>query len=147
MPRAQVAVIGDLHASWDDDDTAYFNASDYELLLFTGDLGSSGPQNGVAIARSLSRLTRPALVMLGNNDVAEYARITAELGYRQSRELLLRGLESRPPRAQKVRACGFDAQRFDLAGIAVTVIAGRPFAMGSSELSSPEALRASYVVT
>ena len=148
MSEAQLALIGDLHASWDDADTDYFNASRYELLLFTGDLGSSGPRNGVSVARSLARLSRPALVMLGNNDAAEYARISAELRYRQGRELLLRGLESRAPAApsSSVRACGLDAHRFEVAGLAFTVIAGRPFAMGNSELSSPAALRASYGV-
>jgi uncharacterized protein (TIGR04168 family) len=46
-----------------------------------------------------------------------------------------------------VRACGLDAHRFELGGVAFTVIAGRPFAMGNSELSSPGELAASYGVT
>ena len=42
----RIALIGDLHSSWDETDVAYFNRSDYALLLFTGDLGASGPLLG-----------------------------------------------------------------------------------------------------
>jgi uncharacterized protein (TIGR04168 family) len=146
MEQARLALVGDLHSWWHDADTDYFNASPYELLLFTGDLGSNGPENGVAIARSLARLVRPTLVMMGNNDAAEYSRIAAELSYRQGRERLLRGLPSLRPGQPTVRACGLSSHRFKLTGLDLTVIAGRPFAMGNSELSSAEALRASYGV-
>jgi uncharacterized protein (TIGR04168 family) len=146
MAGAKVALIGDLHSSWDAADTKYFNASDYELLLFTGDLGSRGPERGVEVARSLSRLVRPTLVMLGNNDADEHARISAELSYQQGRARLLHGAVSWRPGVVGVRACGLDAHRFTVGELDLTVIAGRPFAMGNSELSSPDALRASYGV-
>jgi len=141
---AKLALLGDLHSSWDAADTKYFNASDYELLLVTGDLGSGGQRNGVEIARSLSRLTRPTLVMLGNNDADEHARISAELSYQQGRARLLREAPSWRPGLAGVRACGLDAHRFELAGLDLTVICGRPFAMGNSEPTYPDALRASY---
>jgi uncharacterized protein (TIGR04168 family) len=146
MEHAQLALIGDLHSWWRDADTEYFNDSAYELLLFTGDLGSSGPQNGVAVARSLARLARPTLVMMGNNDAAEYSRITAELCYRRGRERLLLDLPSMRSGELAVRACGLSSHRFRVAGLDLTVIAGRPFAMGNSELSFPDALRATYGV-
>jgi uncharacterized protein (TIGR04168 family) len=146
MEHAQLALVGDLHSWWRDADTEYFNDSAYELLLFTGDLGSSGPQNGVAVARSLARLARPTLVMMGNNDAAEYSRITAELCYRRGRERLLLDRPSMLPGEMAVRACGLSSHRFRVAGLDLTVIAGRPFAMGNSELSFPEALRATYGV-
>lgn len=144
MTGAAVALVGDLHSSWEAADTEYFNASDYELLLFTGDLGSRKAKNGIGIARSLSRLTRPTLVMLGNNDAEEYARISAELSYQQGRDRLLDARPSWRPELVGVRACGLDAHRFEVGGLDLTVICGRPFAMGNSELSSPGALQASY---
>ena len=55
-------MLGDLHSAWNGADVAYFNASDYELILFTGDLGASGPRDGARIARALSGLQRPALL-------------------------------------------------------------------------------------
>jgi len=146
MTGAKVALIGDLHSSWDAADAKYFNGSDYELLLFTGDLGSGQRRNGVELARSLSRLNRPTLVMLGNNDATEHARISAELSYQQGRASLLQGTPSWRPGLVNVRPCGFDAHRFTLGGLDLTVVCGRPFAMGNGELSYPEALRASYGV-
>jgi uncharacterized protein (TIGR04168 family) len=140
MPSAKIAVLGDLHSWWDAADTKYFNASDYELLLFTGDLGGGRANNGIEIARSLARLSRPTLVMLGNNDAAEYARIAAELSYQQGRARLLGDRPSLLPGSIGVRPCGLDAHRFELGELAVTVICGRPFAMGNSELSSLDAL-------
>src|ERR1044071_5969224 len=107
MTGAKVALIGDLHSSWDAADAEYFNGSDYELLLFTGDLGSGRRNDGVEIARSLSRLTRPTLVMLGNNDADEHARISAELSYQQGRARLLQARTSARPSLASVRACGF----------------------------------------
>jgi uncharacterized protein (TIGR04168 family) len=146
MADAKIALIGDLHSSWDAADAKYFNGSDYQLLLFTGDLASSRQRNGIEIARSLSRLTRPTLVMLGNNDAEEHARISAELNYQQGRARLLQGAPSWRPGLASVRACGLDLHRFMVGDLDLSVICGRPFARGNSELSSPEALDASYGV-
>lgn len=140
MSGAKIAVLGDLHSWWDAADTKYFNASEYELLLFTGDLGSGRTNNGIEIARSLARLSRPTLVMLGNNDAGEYARIAAELSYQQGRARLLGDRPSLLPGSIGVRPCGLDAHRFKLRELDLTVICGRPFAMGNSELSSLDAL-------
>jgi uncharacterized protein (TIGR04168 family) len=140
MSSGKIAVLGDLHSWWDAADTKYFNASDYELLLFTGDLGSGRANNGIEIARSLARLTRPTLVMLGNNDAGEYARIAAELSYQQGRARLLGDRPSLLPGVIGVRPCGLDSHRFKVGTLDLTVICGRPFAMGNSELSSLDAL-------
>lgn len=37
--RGCVAVIGDVHSAWNWQDVAYFNRSEYELVLVAGDLG------------------------------------------------------------------------------------------------------------
>src|SRR4051812_42465028 len=65
----RIGVLGDLHGFWDDWDARWFGASDHDLVLFTGDLGSGTGSNGVRIARSIGRLDKRALVMPGNNDV------------------------------------------------------------------------------
>ena len=85
MPaEGRIAIIGDLHSAWDECDVAYFNRSTYQMLLFAGDLGATATRDGLQIASSLSRLTRPALVMPGNNDVAQYPLLSAELTYRRA---------------------------------------------------------------
>jgi uncharacterized protein (TIGR04168 family) len=145
--RSQIAVIGDLHSAWDEGDVDAFNRSKYSLLLFTGDLGGSGSRDGMRIAKSLSRLTRPALVMPGNNDVELYASIAAELTYRKSRAGLIGNLRSEPPPppdAGHAETCGYSAHSVEVKGQPLTIIAGRPFAMGGNELSFPQALEQSF---
>jgi uncharacterized protein (TIGR04168 family) len=146
---SRIAVVGDLHSAWDDADVEYFNRTRYALLLFTGDLGGSGARDGMRIAKSLARLTRPALVMPGNNDVEQYARIAAELAYRKGRAGLIGNLRSEPPPAPDAgtaQTCGYSLHRFEHLGVDLTVVAGRPFAMGGSELSFAGALDDSFGV-
>ena len=141
----RIGVIGDLHGFWDDWDARYFSAIDYDLLLFTGDLGSGPGSNGVRIARSIGRLDKRALVMPGNNDVSAVLEIAAELGHQRGL-LALRKLagQARGAAAGQVHLCGYSLHPFTLSGRDLTVIAARPYASGGSELSSPEALRASF---
>jgi uncharacterized protein (TIGR04168 family) len=149
--RDRIALIGDLHSAWDDLDTGYFNRSAYELLLFAGDLGGTGRRDGMQIARSIAKLTRPALLMPGNNDVGHYAALSAELAYRRVQADLLRDLEltasaggGRAIESGGVRICGFSAHPVILGGLEVTLIAGRPFASGGAQFSSAETLALNF---
>ena len=38
VAHMKLAVIGDVHHAFNEVDTAYFNASDHEAVLFTGDI-------------------------------------------------------------------------------------------------------------
>ena len=143
--RARIGVLGDLHGFWDDWDARYFSGTDYDLLLFTGDLGSSTGSNGVRIARSIGRLDKQALVMPGNNDVSAVLEIGAEL--RHQRGLLaLRKLVGRAlgAHAGEVHLCGYSLHPFTLGERVITVLAARPYARGGSVLSSPERLSESF---
>jgi len=148
--RGRIALIGDLHSAWDDADTSYFNRTAYELLLFAGDLGGTGRRDGMQIARSIAKLTRPALLMPGNNDAGQYAALSAELAYRRVQADLLRDLElNASPGADRatapgVRICGFSAHPVILGDVEVTIIAGRPFAAGGGQLSSAESLALNF---
>ena len=147
----KVAVIGDLHGSWDDWDVAYFNASDYDLLLFTGDLGSGDGAGGVKIARSIARLAKPALVMPGNNDVVHQPAIAAEFAQRRGLiELLMVGPRERSRSlgvaSGQVELCGYSLHPLSLGGRALTLLAGRPHAMGGCEFSFAEHLERNYAV-
>jgi uncharacterized protein (TIGR04168 family) len=148
----KIGVVGDLHGSWDDWDARYFSASDYELLLFTGDLGSSAGDNGVRIARSIGRIDKSALIMPGNNDVHHASRIAAELGHQRGLWTLRRGgaaLGTFPPSTKHghVRLCGYSVHTFDFDGRAIDVLAARPYGMGGGELSFPERLKDLFGIT
>lgn len=135
----RIALVGDLHAAWDDADAAYFGSSDYRQILVTGDLGNSAGGNGVKIAQSLSRIARDTLVMPGNNDARDYAAIVAELHYQAGRSDLLAGLvSSRRGTAlgrYRVQICGYSLHPMRYGDFEVTLVAGRPFAMGGSDFS------------
>jgi len=148
----RIGLIGDLHGSWDDWDTRWFNASDYQLLLFTGDLGSGTADNGVRIARSLGRIEKPALVMPGNNDAHQIPKLAAELGHQRGLSALRRVgalFGSHPPGkgAGQVHLCGYSLHTFELASRTLTVLAARPYAMGNGELSFPDQLRSAFEIT
>jgi uncharacterized protein (TIGR04168 family) len=128
-----------VHSAWTPEDAAFFNASEYPLLLVTGDLGGSQARDGLTVARSMAALTRRTLVMPGNNDVQEYARISAELTYRHARQELLDGMPGEGP-----RTCGYSAHALRLGAIDLTIVTGRPFAMGGCELSFPDELDRSF---
>ena len=149
QPGGTIAVIGDLHSAWELEDLGYFNRSDYELILVTGDLGRSRSQDGRRVARSLTHLLPEVLVMPGNNDVEEYPHIRAELTYRRARADLLADTfeeESAPPVSEHARLCGYSLHPVALNGFLVTIIAGRPFSMGGPQLTFPEALERLYQV-
>jgi uncharacterized protein (TIGR04168 family) len=145
--RGRIAVIGDVHSAWSDEDVAQLNQSAYELVLVGGDLGGSRARDGLSVARSMARLTRRTLVMPGNNDVLEYARIAAELTYQRGRSDLLGDAEPEPPAAGRgVRICGYSLHRVRLGPLDVTIVAGRPFSMGGPALAFPDLLERSFGV-
>lgn len=133
----RIAIIGDLHSAWNARDVAYFNGSSYELLLFTGDLGASTKQDGTRIAKAISRLERPTLVMPGNNDAPFYSAIAAELAYQQGARALLR---EGPARKPAVKLCGYSQHAYSIGPNGVTIVAGRPFSMGGPDLTFRDTL-------
>jgi uncharacterized protein (TIGR04168 family) len=145
-----VAVVGDLHSSWEQDDVRYFQGAGYPVLLVTGDLGHSGTHDGRHIARSFAQLSAQVLVMPGNNDATDYPHIRAELTYRRARaDLLLDAVaegHSLPPSPDSALLCGYSVHPVALHGFDFTLVAGRPFSMGGPELSYPQALSRLYEV-
>ncbi|MEM7437056.1 MAG: metallophosphoesterase [Myxococcota bacterium] len=141
---ARIALVGDLHGSWDESDVRAFNASDYDLLVFTGDLGSGTAKNGVAMAQSMSRLTKPTVVMPGNNDVPFLPEIAAEFGHQRGLADILELGEATDTRRAQVRLTGYEALVFTLGTQSFTMVTGRPFAMGGNELSFADSLARNY---
>ena len=139
----RIGIIGDLHTHWDDLDVALFDASHYDLLVFIGDLGGGSADSSLRIARIMSRLTKPALVMPGNNDTGDIASLAAELTHRGGlRRLGAIRNESSWPAA--VRLCGYSSHRLVQDGIDVTLIAARPHSMGGPDLSFADYMASSY---
>lgn len=132
---ARIALIGDLHGSFDARDVAAFNEADYDLLIFTGDLGSGTAQNGLEIAKLVSRLTTPTIVMPGNNDAPFLAEIAAEFGHQRGLSAILDLDRGMSLKRAKVILCGYRLHRLPLPGLTLSVVTARPCAMGGGEFS------------
>ncbi len=143
----KIAVVGDIHGHWDDDDVRWFNESDRDVVLFTGDLAGFRHADTLRIARSIARLEKPAFLVPGNHDTVPLVPFLAEL----SGNPLLRRLSTRQGRRHDelrealgpVSGAGY--ARHDLGG--VDLIVARPHPMGGSAFSFPRHLEAHYGVT
>jgi uncharacterized protein (TIGR04168 family) len=149
MSRISIGVVGDLHTHWDAVDVAQFDGSDYDLLYFTGDLGGGSRDSSLRIARAMSRLRKPALVMPGNNDAGDIAALSAELSYRQGMDWLSAARRGVAPgagvdRQASVRLCGYSTHRCVNGDVDVTLIAARPHSMGGERLSFAPQLESDY---
>ena len=80
----KLAIIGDVHHAWNAADTAYFNASDHDAVLFVGDVYNFSIQRGLRAAAELAGLEKPALLIPGNHDAAHPAQLAAEITRRAS---------------------------------------------------------------
>ena len=146
MRRLRIGLIGDLHGSWDAEDVLAFNASDYDLLLLTGDLGSGTAKNGLQIAQSVSQLTKRAIVMPGNNDAPYLAEIAAEFGHQRGLAAILDLRKGVTSHHAQVILCGYRVHQLSLAGRELSVLTGRPCAMGGGEFSFQDDVARNYGV-
>jgi uncharacterized protein (TIGR04168 family) len=147
----RIGIIGDVHMAWDQRDERWFAASGYDLLLLVGDLASR-LRDGGSVARSLSRLDLPVLVIPGNHDGVPLPLLAAEaLRSERWSDRLCATMGSRVDLLQqalgKVPLCGYSLHRFDLRGAPVAVLAGRPHSMGGRRCAFRRYLFARYGVT
>ena len=141
----RIGVMGDLHSHWDDFDRLHFDRSEYDLLLCTGDLGGGTPGSGLNIAKSMAHLRKPTLVMPGNNDVADFAQLSAEFTHQRGLNRILTGSRTRGGGSVgEVRMCGYSLHRLSAGDLDVTMIAARPHSLGGPELSFADHVEQTY---
>ena len=143
----RMGVVGDLHTHWDEVDLAQFAGADYDLLFFTGDLGGGNPNSSLRMARLLSRLTIPTLIMPGNNDTCDIDRLAAELNHQRGIGEILAITGQRAEREVPIQLCGYSHHLIEFDGIPVSLIAARPHSMGGPELSFPDYMADTYGIT
>ena len=135
---AQIAVIGDVHEQWSRADTRYFNESDYDLLLFVGDLTSVlSLRRTPSLARRLAGVRKPGLMIAGNHDVHNVVQLVAEV---LDHERLMWWSGARHAAFQRtlqeliapVELGGYSTHFYRFGDVAFDVVVGRPCSMGSS---------------
>lgn len=151
-PVVRIGVVGDMHGSFDPIDAELLDAQGYERILFVGDLGPGTLDGDRRVARAIARLRTPILVMPGNNDCAHAPELRAELGHQSGLAALLQdsGATFRSALTEAsadVTWCGYGLHAIPVGGSAVTIVSGRPYAMGGGELSFADALRERHGIT
>jgi uncharacterized protein (TIGR04168 family) len=133
-----IAVIGDIHLMWDERDVRALDALGYDLALFVGDLAGYGADGALQVAREISQLRTPALVMPGNHDAVTVPQLAAEVFRtpRLAREALSIGMKARVKQLASALApvplCGYSLHRFEQHGL--TVLAARPHSVGGHRM-------------
>ena len=148
MPK--IAVIGDVHSFWTDFDTQYFNNSDYEYLLFTGDL----PRffGGISDAKKLACLSKPVFVIPGNHDGSNLKQFMAELKNKPMLSHLFgRGqdkiMQSYDDALGMATLSGYSTHSLPEFGPDVSLIAARPHSMGGDRLYFQSYLKRQFQVS
>jgi uncharacterized protein (TIGR04168 family) len=130
----KLAIIGDMHMQFDAADVDFFNQSDYDALLFVGDIASKNPDSLYRLLPLLNSIRKPAYLIPGNHDTTGVRQLLGELT--QNNFLINFGAAAQPDRMARLRneltgpvLCGYSAHsisdRLDL-------VTGRPFSMGST---------------
>jgi uncharacterized protein (TIGR04168 family) len=134
----RIAVLGDVHGHWDEEDRRWFDRSDYHLLLFVGDL-TGYLRSGLRVACSVGRLAKPALVMPGNHDGVSLGQLGAEVFDRPRLAHTLGAGQLR--RVRRFERClgahplvGYSLHELRAGGRAFSLVAARPHSLGGPTL-------------
>lgn len=130
-----LAVVGDIHDAWVDADAHFFNHSDYDAVLFVGDLPRLRLlRNHYRVARRIARVEKPAFLIPGNHDATALSQLIPEVTGRRH----LQPFGSRRQRARvaklartlgRVTLCGYSSHTLDPAND-LGLVAARPHSMG-----------------
>lgn len=71
--------MGDIHGFWSSQDTEFFNNSDYQFLLLTGDLPSLNKWRNQNLKKEFKMLRIPTYMSLGNWDSSNLFQIAGEV--------------------------------------------------------------------
>ena len=140
----RIAIVGDLHTYWDDVDLIQFADSHYDLLFFTGDLGGGTAGSSLQVAKRISRLRSPTLVMPGNNDTHDIAALGSEFALQNGLAMLSQLERIGSLDHELLSLVGYSNHRLTSRSQDVTLIAARPHSMGGQLLSFPERLLEAY---
>ncbi|RZM78778.1 TIGR04168 family protein [Leptolyngbya iicbica] len=124
-PSLQIAVIGDVHDQWDEQDIAALQSLKVDLVLFVGDFGNES----VDVVRSIASLPLPKAAIFGNHDAwytaTPWGRRKCPYD-RQSEDWVQQQIDLLGP-------ADVSYSKRDFPELGVTVIGGRPFSWGGSE--------------
>lgn len=135
----KLAIIGDMHMQFDEEDVRFFNDSEYDAILMVGDLASKNPDSMFRLLPLLNQLTKPSYLIPGNHDTTGVRQLLGELMHNET--LINFGAASQETRMAKLRAelkapllCGYSTH--DLGDI--RLVCARPFSMGDAHAAKTD---------
>ena len=135
----QIAVVGDIHDSWEEKDNLALQHLGIDLVLFVGDFGNES----VEVVRRIASLEIPKAAIMGNHD-AWYSASTwgrRQCPYDRSGEDWVQ---------QQLDLLGethVGYSKLDFPQLQLSVVGSRPFSWGGPEWKNREFLRDRYNVT
>ncbi len=147
----QLGLIGDIHTDFDAFDVTSLNASDYDYLLCTGDLGHYKEREGLDSAEMVAQLQKPTFLVFGNHDTVPLPQLLAEIkGPALLRRATAHGHVERIANWTRalgsVQVGGYTSHLLTAETSAITLITGRPLTFGGPRLSCAHALSEVYGV-
>jgi len=134
----RIAIIGDVHDQWDEQDAVALKALQVDLALFVGDFGNEA----VEVVRSIAALDIPKAVIFGNHDAWYTATPWGrrKCPYDRAQE---DWVQTQIDLLGKTHV-GYGT--LDLPELGLTVVGGRPFSWGGSDWKNESFYRDRYGV-
>ncbi|MBT6176076.1 MAG: hypothetical protein HOI23_02440 [Deltaproteobacteria bacterium] len=145
----RLAVIGDVHLHFNEKDVAYFNASNYDLILFVGDLVNYAPWRAKVVWNLINQLNKPTFFMPGNHDSTNVVQLIAEvLGNQLLAKLSglgqTKNFTSLSHHLTSTSICGYSLHPQSINDYSFDIIAARPHSMGGPNLSFKPYLKKAF---
>ena len=133
-----IAVVGDVHDQWEEEDEATLKQLGVDLVLLVGDFGNEA----VSVVKLVANLSLPKAVILGNHDAwysaTEWGRKKCPYD-RQKEDWVQQQLDL-------LGSSHVGYSKLDFPHLGMTVVGGRPFSWGGSEWRSEAFYQARYGV-
>ncbi|MCP4867865.1 MAG: hypothetical protein GY898_04015 [Proteobacteria bacterium] len=137
MDLLTLAIVGDVHLRWGPEDVRFFDSSEYDRVLFVGDLGGYRHSQTVALCRSIATMTKTSLVVPGNHDGPSLGALAGEVA---GKPRLVRALSR--GQSQRMEAIAHALGPVEVGGYSrhriadgLDLIVGRPHSMGGPTMA------------
>ncbi|WAL62404.1 TIGR04168 family protein [Thermocoleostomius sinensis] len=134
----KVAIVGDVHDLWDNEDQLCLKQLGIDLVLLVGDFGNES----IPVVQSIAAMPLPKAVILGNHDawysVTEWGREKCPYD-RQQEDWVQRQLDL-------LGETHVGYAKLDFPALNLSVIGGRPFSWGGSEWKHGDFYQSRYGV-
>ena len=138
LRNLKIAVVGDIHDQWEEDDGIALKHLGVDLVLFVGDFGNES----VEVVRAIASLNIPKAAVMGNHDAwytaTEWGR--KKCPYDRTKEDWVQ------EQLDLLGEAHVGYGKLDLPAFNLTVVGGRPFSWGGPEWKFADICRERYGV-